>query len=244
MNTASLLAVTALLAAAAVPAQAQRLAPATRAAVTLASPERLNLGAWVRFGGREFQTSQDVLECDQTHYVLRLGFRALDFAHLWAELGMSEARTRRDEGEMGLEAAAGAGLRLLELVLAGNDIEPRKECLAIEFDASFRTVESNFGDRDFHYQELRLSPAVVYSLSREDEARWRRFDPVGADFRLGAVFAQADGEFGDETIEQNHDFGAQLGGGLLLPGGWTLALDAVLFGGADREFAVGFSRIF
>jgi hypothetical protein len=116
--------------------------------------------------------------------------------------------------------------------------------VALEVEAAWRSVESNFGDADFTRDEWRVSPFVEYALDRRAELRWWPVDPDAVRIRGGVVFARADGDFGGAALEQNRDFALLLGAGALWAGGWTLDVAAALFGGEEREFSLGIHRIF
>jgi hypothetical protein len=238
----AILAASALVAAAA--ARAEQLDAVGGALVRVESPRDWSLGLRLQTDSRQFVTGPETRKIQTGHIVLRAGRNALTGLNLWGEIGTAQAEESSEKAERGLEWAAGATARIVQFVLGRTPAGTVADELHIDIDGSYRFVESNFAEADMTWGEVRLAPAFVYQINREDEARWRTYDPSQVALRAGLVFLQNEGDYGAESLEQNRDFGLLLGTSGLWLSGWAVRLDAVLYGGSEHEISLLFARNF
>jgi len=221
-----------------------KLEGTSRALVSIRPTAGWSAGARFQMDRRKFKIGEETMDLDINHMVGHIGYRVLPFVHLLAEAGASHADWVQREGERGFEWAVGADVSVLEHLIRESPVVGRKQSIAIGATVRYRHAESNFGDADFDWSELRVAPSISYTVNRRGEVLHYTFEPISAKVRAGVAFCSVDGEYGDQDVEQDRDFGLVVGADLLANEGWTLQIEGTFFGSSDNEVGVGVGYYF
>lgn len=197
---------------------------------------------WVRYGldRREMVVDgqEGLLEVDLDHLVGRLGYRVHSSVEVYGEAGSSKAEQDAVDGQRGFEWALGLRTRVFEHVMEDNPVAGPHQRMGLEADLQFRSMESNFPEADFTWEELRFIPSIYYTRSTRGQAGWHPYRPESVTARAGLVYNSLEGELGDAAVEGNRDFALQLGFDLGWQPGWTTRVQGVFFGSKDREISI------
>lgn len=207
--------------------------------VSLQSPAGWSLGARWQGDSREFDVGDEALDMDMNHALAQVGYSVLPSLHLRGELGWARAEQDFEDGEGGLEWAVGAVANLVEFVLESSPVVGKQQTIGLGFELFYREVESNFDEADFEYGEVTAAPVFTYARNRRGDVVWRPYQPEGVLVQAGVQFSSIDGDYGDEGVAENRDFGFLAGAGMQWENGWVTQFRAVLYGAHDRSLGLG-----
>jgi hypothetical protein len=189
---------------------------------------------------RQFKLEGQPLQVDANHVRAQVGCNILPFLHCAAEAGAVKAKTDEEGGEWGLDWGGSLKLHLLERTLHTSPAAGRRSTLRVAVKGSYIQSESNFPDRDFRWSELKVTPFVTFSVDSRTAALWEPdYRPTGASIRGGLVFLAADGDYGEQTVEENRNFGIMLGASVRIEDDWVVDLELNAYDAADRTFTLG-----
>ena len=236
-----------------------RLEPTSGALFTVGEQSGWQAGLRLGRGRREFALEpeaadadgsvEDVLEVDVEVLLFRAGLTPLPFLNLWAEAGTTRVEQRTDDrgddrGGTGLAWGGGATLRLLDLPLETSPVIGLQKAFSLGVDVSYRSRESNFDDRDFQWNDIRVYGRASYLHNRTGDVRWFTYEPDGVAVHGGPVYVSSEGDYGETSIEERRDFGLRLQFDLLWSSGWTAGLDGTFLGGDERAYSLRLMRNF
>lgn len=216
-----------------------RISSADTAALTIGSPHGWTVGVRGQLGRRKFETADEIIPLDLSHYVARIGFNVLPFATLMAEAGVSRADWDKLEGERGFEWAALAEVNVLEHIIRESPVVGKKESVGLATRVIYRHSESNFENADLDWSDTKVQPYIYYAVNRRGEPIWHPYEPDGARVLGGLAFSRIEGDFGDEALKEERNFGLLAGAELRSAKGWTMQIDVVLYGSSDNEVSLG-----
>jgi hypothetical protein len=236
-------------------AEGARLEPTTGALFTAGQQSGWQAGLRLGRGRREFALEpdaadangsvEDVLELNVEVLLFRAGLTPLPFLNLWAEAGTTRVELMTDDqGDTGLAWGGGATLRILDLPVETSPVIGQKKAFSLGVDVSYHARESNFDDRDFHWNDLRVYTRASYRHNRTGDARWFTYEPDGVAVHGGPVYVHSAGDYGETSIEERRDFGLRLQFDLLWASGWTAGLDGVFLGSDERAYSLRMMRNF
>lgn len=217
---------------------------ATSGALITAQPGGWSSGVVLQRDRREFKVADDLLALDVNHALFRLGTAPLPFLSLRGEIGISEAESDSEKGEAGLQWGVGAYARLLDLPIESSPVVGLKKSISIGVDLEYTSCESNFDEVDFNWTEWRVNPLFSYTSNRRGEARWFFYDPQAVAVRAGPVFISSDGDYGEQSLEENRNFGGRVVFDLLWEHGWVTRLDGTFLSADEREIALVIEKNF
>jgi len=223
----------------------QELEPTVAPLIRIGEPSGWSTELRLQRDSREFAVgAEDVMDVQIDHLVFRLGARVLPFLQGWVEAGTVRAEQTARRGEAGFEWAVGGHVKVLEYVLSSSPVLGTTQGLSLEVNGSYRAASSEFPGAQLKWSDTRIIPAVAYTHNRLGEYRWHHAEPSGLVMRGGLVFNSTSGDFGDEDLEENRDFGAMASVDLRWESGWLTRLRGVFFGQDERELSISVGRHF
>jgi len=193
---------------------------------------------------REFQVGSDLLGLDVDHLLFRFGVAPLSFLSLHGEVGVCTADSTSEKGEGGLEWGLGGYLRVADFAIETSPVVGVKEAISFGIDIAYSQCESNFPDTDLDWSEWRVNPLISYTRNREGENRWFFYAPEALAVRAGPAFVSSEGDYGEQSLQENRDFGARLICDMLWPNDWVLRLDGLFLGSEERQLGLAIERNF
>lgn len=162
----------------------------------------------------------------------------LSWAALFAEAGWIQATRGEEDGEGGLQGGAGADLNLFEGVFDASPEAGRKGSLTLNTIVAYRRYESNFPDHPFEWGEWTVEPALAYRVNyRSDLIEHQGLGDIFA-IRAGLRYSDISGEFGNDNIEEQRNFGALGGVEVGFSHNVFISLSGVYYSGSDNEIAL------
>jgi len=79
----------------------------------------------------------------------------------------------------------------------------------------------------------------MHVFEREGDSLRRTYHPIGTEVEIGLVYSELSGEYGNDDVENNRDFGFSVGAAARWDHGWVVDIDSVLFGSHDHTFSAG-----
>jgi len=209
--------------------------------ITLDTPSGWSVGFRGQMGAREFKAGDDVWSMETIHAVGRLGYSFLPFLHGLAELGWCRVERTDDDpekGESGLEWAVGLKANLIEHVISRSPVLGKQKVAGLGIDVGYRHCESNF-DEDFDWSDFTVAPCISYTVERKGDIIWHPYEPTGGRISAGLIFSQVDGDYGNENLEGNRNFGFLVGADMLSTSGWVAQMRVISYGAGDGGVSLG-----
>lgn len=224
-------------------AEESRLEPTSSALTTVTGGD---WSAAVRLGRdrREFDLGDELLGLDVDHLLFRFGLAPLSYLSLRAEVGVSTADAISEKGEGGLEWGVGGYLRIADFAIESSPVVGLQKAVSFGVDVAYSRCESNFADTDLDWNEWRVNPLVSYTHNRAGENRWFLYKPEALALRAGPAFVSSEGDYGEQSLQENHNFGARIIFDLLWSEGWVLSLDGLFLGSEERQLGLAVERNF
>ena len=216
------------------------------ALIRLNTPPGWSVGVRYQVDRRAFVSEGTPLDFDFTHAVAQMGYSALPYLHCQVEAGSSKAELVEggEEGERGFEWSARATINLLEHVIEDSPVVGKKQVASFAVEGRITSSESNFGDSDFSWYELAVTPTISYVINRLGDPIWHPYEPTGLAVRGGLTFASVDGDYGAADIEADRDFGVLIGTDIRSNSGWLFSLEGTFYGSNDHTFGLGLGYYF
>jgi len=196
-------------------------------------------GARLEMGRREFVSGGDLLDVDILRTTAKLGRRVIGPLYGFVEAGWCRAALPRNDGEGGFTWALGVDVAVWEHVLTRSPVLGKTSTLGLSVTASHQSMESNFGDVDFAWDETLVTPMVRFTSNRMGEPHWRPHTPTDVSVFSGVSYSDVDGDFGPSNIKGNRDFGLVVGADLKFLDSWIVEVSGTFFGDSDHTVGAG-----